>query len=279
VPAFPSSPRSGSLIVDTCCLKRLDNKSVRSRLIRQLKMIDFTPWPSAINAIEVAALSEARYRERYQEALRFLADGRSLLPWPHDVLKDVALSIVQRKKVVVLRNSGLDYLINEPVGAKHLALARQVTSSSKASWSELYQAIRTDIKSFMAQRNMKSPWDNAPAFLDEVVLERRTLSDFMSSLWAGFGLPGLAPVAQLMRIGPWRALLEAHGILAFERAFTGGAEPKQAHVWDLLQLVYMAGPARKILVTEDRPFLRAARAVLHGRYPNALVLHWDEFLE
>lgn len=279
MPLFPSGPQAGALIVDTSCLKRLLDPSTRARLVQQLRLIDFTPWPSAINAIEVAAHSNQPRQAQFQEVLRFLAEDRLLLPWPHDILKDVGLTLINRQRIVKLRQSGLDYLIREPVGPKHLSLAKEVAERSKSTWTAVYSRIRSQIISYLKAHGRKSPWNDAPAFLDTVIGERKFLVDFMASLWGALDLPGTAPVEQLILPGPWRALVEGHAILAYEQAFTGGAQPKPAHAWDLLQVVYMAGPSRKILVTEDRPFLRAARAVIVGRYPNASVLHWDEFLE
>jgi hypothetical protein len=276
---FSSRSDSGALIVDTSCLKRLAYDDVRARFVQQLRLIDFAPWPSAVNAIEVAALSDSRYRTRYQEVLRFLADGRALLPWPHDVLKDIGLALSQKHRRVRLRTSGFEFLIREPVGQEHVALAQRVTADSRQSWQNIYSHIRSDLQRFIRARLTAPPWSDAHAFLDEVVLEPAFLRTFVSSLWAAFDLPGKAPVQALLASGPWRAFIEAYGILAYERGIITSAEPKQAHVWDLLQLVYIAGPSRKILVSEDRAFLRAAKLVIEGRYPNASVLHWDSFLE
>lgn len=276
---FPNGPRSGALILDTSCLKRLTDSSVRQRLVAQLRVIDFTPWPSAINAIEVAALPDSRHQARYQEVLRFLAEDRILLPWPLDVLKDVGEAAIRRDRIVKLRPSGLDFLIREPIGPRHLQTAQQVMAQSAASWDRVFGNIQKKVREHLRERQMKSAWSEVPAFLDSVLADPVFLRDFMGKLWASLGSPGKPPVELLVENKPWRALVEAHGVLAFERSFTGGSEPPRAHVWDVMQLIYMAGPERKILVTEDKPFLRAATAVLHGRYPNALALHWHEFLE
>ena len=47
---------------------------------------------------------------------------------------------------------------------------------------------------------------------------------------------------------------------------------------DFRQLVYLAGAERRVLVTDDTPLLRLGRAVIHGRYEDAQVVSFNEFL-
>jgi IS4 transposase len=72
-------------------------------------------------------------------------------------------------------------------------------------------------------------------------------------------------------------MLEAYGAAVYERS-VAHTMPKRAHLADLLQLVYLAGAKRRMIVTDDRSMLRVAHEVLGGRYNNAWAIHIADLL-
>lgn len=118
-------------------------------------------------------------------------------------------------------------------------------------------------------------WDSLPQFLDEVWTRPEFQDDHIRHLWQMFGLPGEAPIQKLMDSPPWRLMLDARGVAAYERDAVL-EQPKRVHHADLLQLVYASG-YKRIAVTDEEPLYRAASGVLVGRYPQSRVMKWAEF--
>ena len=55
-------------------------------------------------------------------------------------------------------------------------------------------------------------------------------------------------------------------------------QPKRVHRSDLIQLLYLAGVGKGMIITADQPFLEDARSVLHGRFMNVRAVHLEEML-
>ena len=75
----------------------------------------------------------------------------------------------------------------------------------------------------------------------------------------------------------WRLLLDAEGVAVYERAIAT-VQPKFVQRLDLLQLIYLAGESKRMIVTSDKGLLRAGNAILPGRYPGARAVHLDDLL-
>ena len=84
-------------------------------------------------------------------------------------------------------------------------------------------------------------------------------------------------MAALERNESWRLLLDAEGVGVYERAIAH-KQPKFVHRLDLIQLVYLGLAPRRMIVTADRPLLRAANEILTLRYPNARAIHISDLV-
>ena len=75
----------------------------------------------------------------------------------------------------------------------------------------------------------------------------------------------------------WRLFFEGLGAAVYERCVRSQTS-RPVQLADFRQLVYLAGAERRVLVTDDTPLLRLGRAVIHGRYEDAQVVSFNEFL-
>ena len=73
-------------------------------------------------------------------------------------------------------------------------------------------------------------------------------------------------------------MLDADGYAVYQGAFEV-QESHRIHRADWIQLVYLGAPGLRMLATNDKPFHRAAQAILQGRYGNARVVLIDELLK
>ena len=87
-------------------------------------------------------------------------------------------------------------------------------------------------------------------------------------MWEAFKLPGPPPLEVLERNEPWRLMLDAEGVAFYEQV-VAHEQPPRVQRLDLIQLPYLGIVRKRVLATADRGLLRAANAVLAGRYDNA----------
>lgn len=73
-------------------------------------------------------------------------------------------------------------------------------------------------------------------------------------------------------------MADADAIAIFQGALAL-TQPRQVQRMDQLQLPYLGGADRRILVTMDEPFAEAGKMVVNGRYHLALVVSFKDFLE
>lgn len=129
----------------------------------------------------------------------------------------------------------------------------------------------------MRERGMKDTFESAHSFLDTEWQTGETRRIFAEVTWGALGLPGEVPMAALERNESWRLLLDAEGVGVYERAIAH-KQPKFVHRLDLIQLVYLGLAPRRMIVTADRPLLRAANEILTLRYPNARAIHISDLV-
>jgi hypothetical protein len=270
---------NGIVVIDTNCLRHFEDAALEKRIRRSLEAADFEIWPSAINVLEVLQDKNTARRARLLTILRRLATGRGVLPLPQDILRLSGQAIVAGRRGFRAGMSGTErMLVRDPanVDPKLQQVSQKFLANLEARLGQAHEKARPQVQRVLKER--REGWESIQVFLDTFWTRIEFQDSYLTKLWKLFKLPGDAPLNALMQAPPWRLLLDAHGVAAFERDAVR-EQPKRVHHADLLQLVYAAAGYKRILVTEEKPLLRAATAVLVGRYPQSSVFNWAQFLD
>jgi hypothetical protein len=99
---------------------------------------------------------------------------------------------------------------------------------------------------------------------------------FSRQSWSDIGLPDPFPPEILTQSDSWRLMADADAIGLYQGALAFD-QPRQVQRMDQLQLPYLGGTARRILVTKDGPFAEVGKIVVNGRYPLARVVTLSEW--
>jgi hypothetical protein len=144
-------------------------------------------------------------------------------------------------------------------------------------YSALHAEARKQLRPIMKAHGWGDPWGSIRAFLERPWRPGDLREHFAGEMWRALGLPGDAPVKQLVANPTWSLMLDGEGVAVYGRALAH-TQPKKVQRADLIQLVYLGGSDRRVIATADEPFLEAATAVLAG-HANARAVHIDTMLE
>lgn len=270
---------NGLIVLDTNCYKYFENPAEREAILRSCRAAQLSIWPSAINVFEAAATPQVDIRDRLLAVIRSLVGARALLPWPLHLIEEFAISAAEGKRTVKFRASLADGILHDPaIALQERDEAVRIRSEIEAGFNQIHTRIRPEIQEHLRAENLRYEWPSVSDFLDKLWMQPE-LVDNMSELYLTHtNLAGRVPTDVLSRIPAWLLFVEAEGIAAYQRGVVSQL-PRRVHRFDLLQLVYLAGSDRRILVTDDGPFLDVAQEVLNGRHPNARAMHISEFLK
>lgn len=268
---------SGSLILDTSCIKVLRSDDALASLQQHAELIGLQCCPSVINFLEVICHPVPRYRKTLVDVLRKLSEGRPLLPWPADLLRAVARTLNQGEDSFKIQKSDFDRLLQEELTDPVIDDAKAYLNRLETEFTEMYDKARPEIQGYFRKRGEVPPWDDAQDFLDNFWFSPDHIDDYISGLLESFGLKDAGLLDELRQNETWRAYLDAYGISAYERNVVSN-QPKRTGLADLLQVTYMTGAYTKILVTRDNAHHRAASSIVDGRYKVARVMLWDDFV-
>ena len=267
------------IILDTSSLKRLRHASVRSAFERQLKFISATPLATSVNIIEVLRHRSAAVRDRLVQVLRYLAGDQPLLPWPYGLLEQVGHAIVADDDSFQLPPSGLEQLLSDGPSEKLLTKANKMVESMETQFRDMHLDARSEVRRFVRDRGLGGEWPDPRTFLDEMWMLPSHIDDYILGIWARCSLPDPAPVDEVRANPTWRVFLEAHGVAAYEQAFSTN-QPRTFGMLDLLQLTYTTGfPSGCIFITDDIPLARVGQIVVTEQVPRARVLTWSDFAD
>jgi hypothetical protein len=76
------------------------------------------------------------------------------------------------------------------------------------------------------------------------------INDFVVDLWNHFGFTEDAPIEPLLRQDVWRLFFEGYGVAVFERVMEQ-KPPRPVQYNDIIQLIYLGGRGRRMLVSDD----------------------------
>lgn len=267
----------GLLILDNSCYKHLENHAALARFRGNLRAADFVAQPSELNLVE-AGVSPAAIRSRVVRVIRDVIGRQPLVPWPIGILKEIGIAIVNGRPTVVVGPSGKEwYLDDENAMAERSAEVAEFAAKLEKSFDSLHARFRMKLQRLIKQKRLDAAPESTASFLDGDWFRGEARQEYANVTWRSLGLPGDPPMVELNKNEPWRLLLDAEGLALYERAIAK-VQPKVVHRFDLLQMIYLGIAPRRMIATADKPLLRAANAILNGRYQNARAVHITELI-
>ena len=270
---------SGKLIVDANVLGRLAEPLDRERLIASLRVADLQVWPTAVNVLEAARHRNAAIRTKLLSTVGALAAGRPVLPLPLDFLRATGRMIQRGEYAFTHVPSRLEWMVEHPqrVSDEDAVKAGEMLDEPEESFARMHQKARRELRSYLRESGIGDAWGSIPAFLENQWMSPGHIDVYFTRLWTQLGMDGEAPLGRLKSNEAWRLFFEGFGATAYERAVRSQSQ-QPAHLYDILQLVYMSGTAKRIFATDDRGLARVGSAVTHMRYPNSRVISTAELL-
>ncbi len=259
---------SGLLILDNNAFKQLAQPEAVVRLQKNIRTVDLIVQPTEVNLLEITAAPE-HVRTRLIAALRQVAPGMALLPWPVKLLQEIGQAIVSGQPAYRAKPSGSEWYLNDPDALREIH--EDVVGFNRnleAAFSELHNENRQKVRDHMRRSSSRNDVRSAREFLDRYWVGSELRRIYAEVTWSALELPGVAPIDTLEKSEAWRLLLDAEGVATYERA-AARKQPKVVQRMDLFQLIYLAGARRRVLATSDISLLRVSAAILTGRYPNA----------
>lgn len=268
----------GLLIIDNNCYSRLMDPVALARFRANLRIADFEPQASEINLLESTAASPDAVQARLLASIRQVVGDRPLLPWPFQILKRIGEAIVAGEDGFYVEPSGKEWYLDDVLAAS--ALRETILGFNQQlekTFSTFHATGRKGLQSRLRAKGAREDFGCAREFLERNWYESDSRRSYAEVTWNALGLPGEAPFAVLEQNEAWRLLLDAEGVAVYERAIAR-VQPKFVQRLDLLQLIYLAGVPKRMIVTSDKGLLRAAAAILPGRYSGARAVHLDALI-
>jgi len=273
-----SLSRTGVVIIDSTCLKCFEDTKVLKRVQDNMRTVDLQIRLSAINILEVMKTPNLTIRNRLLDIIRNVSEGRPFLPWPFHLIRRSGQAHANGEKYFWSGDSDLEQNVyRSSITEQESDKAQRVMNSLEADFTKMHDNARKELNTFLRKHQNLDHWNTATAFLDQQWSTKSHLSYYIRGIWKKIKLPGRAPIKEILEDEVWRIFLEINGFAAFERAVQR-KPPKRVHYPDLLQLIYVANNSRRIVVSSDGGFLRAALVILRHRYPNVRVEECSEFV-
>lgn len=266
---------TGHIFFDNNTLGEICRRHLATPIRGSLRAVDLRVQPTELNLIEAYA-APGNIAEDLVWTLRELAGHHGALPWTGELLRLAGLAFLEGR-------SGVQLPLNE-IDPELLALSRDMLRhrlddfrrNTDRSHARLHADARRKLQRKLKEVGVRPRWEDFPVFLEAWQnLEVREI--FARQSWADLGLPAPFPPAVLAEVDSWRLMSDADAIGLYQAALAF-EQPRQVQRMDQLQLPYLGGASRQLLVTRDGPFFQAASSVLHGRYPLTRVVKLEEFL-
>lgn len=265
----------GVVILDSSCLSFLEPHNNLNRVLNNMRTVDLQIRLSAINILEAVKTPSAPVRNCLLQIIREVSEGRPFLPWPHDLIKRSGQAMANGKHSFWSDESGLEKALYEnSITDRDVDPAQKIMDSLESDFTNMHNDARNKIQPLL-RKNNSLYWDTAKAFLDQIWTTKSHFEYYALKIWEKIGLPKNPNIETLWENEIWRIFHEINGFAAFERAFQKKT-PKRVHYPDLLQLIYVANNPRRIVVSKDKGFLRAARTILQNRYRCVRILECSD---
>lgn len=246
---------------------------------RSLRTVGLEVAASAVNIVQLAATPRISEREARFAALQDLTEGRPALPWPWDLLRLLGETVQRGGRGLYLPASGGEWVLTTPPRPDdpRVTQSRSQLEQMDATFEKSVGKSRSPIRGWLRANGIDNRWSSIAEFLDSQWTRLEQVDTLIERIWTQLGLVGSAP-SNLLQCDSWRLLIEAFGSAAFDRAIARN-QGRTVQLSDYLQLTYLGGTPRAMLISEDVPFVRVGAALVNGRYPGAHVTTWADFID
>ena len=267
---------SGILLLDNNCFDVLAEPAALSKFKANARAAGWITQLTEVNALEVLATPGDAKQQRLIEVLKEVGGQGPMLPWPFAMLRELGTAILAGKTASRVTTAEADILLYSREEAIRIrAETAEFNRRIESAFTEHHDGIRSKMRQMMRQRGVKDPYRSTREYLQSWWFDGGVRAAYAQYVWTGLKLKGLAPMTVLEECEPWRILLDVEGVAWYERS-VASQQPRRVDRMDLLQLVYLGVAPKRMIVTADRGMLRAAAAVLPGRYRNASAVHIDQ---
>lgn len=266
----------GCVIFDNSAVKRIAYLGVAADVASSLRAVGLTPFASEALLVEASAATPARARKQI-DALRALAGEYCVLPWVMPILQGTAQGYLEGNPETEFFVRPLSIAEPDEDFSRRREECRAFASAVDDAAHARNAAQRADrIEFIRSASGRRYRLADLPHVLD-VWPHSESGQATLRDLWHTAELPGEAPMQIIDAFDVWKLALEAVACSTFlgqiiDRPFG------RVGLMDLLQLVYLGGAVRRVLVTDDQNFATVAKLALHGRHAGARVQLVDEFL-
>ena len=267
---------TGYIFFDNNTLGEMYRHGLADRILRSLRTVGLEVQATEVNLVESYSASTG-ITEKLIATLKTLVGHDGVLPWTGEILQLEAHAFLRGEPCSQIPLNSLDTL--EP-GQSRDALRSKVDAFRKrtdASHRRLHAEARPRIQKKLKAQGIRPAWEEFAGFLEAwQLIETREI--FARQSWRDLDLPEPFRAEVLQASEAWRLMADADGMGIFQAAIAF-EQPPQVQRMDQLQLPYLGGATRRVLVTRDGPFAAAAKTVVNGRYHLAQVLTFAEFLD
>ena len=211
-----------------------------------------------------------------KETIRILVGHEGVLPWVGEILRIEAETFLRGERAPQIQYNSLDILEEGQTWDRLRAELNAFRKRTDESHRRLHATARKALQPKLKTLGVRPEWSEFPEFL-EAWQSVETREIFARQTWRDLGLPEPFNANILKASDSWRLVADADGIGMFQGALAF-KQPRQVQRMDQLQLPYLGGADRRILVTCDGPFAEAGKMVVNGRYHLAQILSLDELL-
>ena len=267
---------TGIVILDNNSLGDLAAAGALDAVLGSFRASGLTPLVTMHNMVE-AIPAAAHQRTVLLRTIERIAAVGGMLPWTFELLRISGAAALQSEGTFPVPLSEPVVELDEATFADARIQFLEVAERLNRATRERHAGARQVIQPFLTEKNLRGRWDDLSEFMRQFWDRLDLREQFADQLWEQLGFQEPRPPDLLQRSETWKLMIDADGVEVFQGA-VAFRQPRQVQRMDLLQLPYLAGAGQRVLVTRDRAFGAAVKALAHGRYPGTRVCTPAEIL-
>lgn len=264
----------GHIFFDNNTIQYIRENRLVGRVLSNARAAHLDILATELNLVEAYSASPD-VADRIVDTIGELTGGADVLPWTGALLKAVGEGFVSGAEPIQIDRVSLEVVRTEDGRAALRRDLKAFKDRIDATHRDLHARNRQKLQKMLLERGVRARWEELPAFLEEW----RTLDtrrQFALASWRDCEIAAPFPEPILDGNHTWMLASDADALGLFQGALVF-EQPRQVQRMDQLQLPYLGGSDRRILVTRDVPFATAAGMVVHGRYSLARVMTLSEY--